>query len=249
MKALKSNRNQSNLLLVLILFVTGSLTSCTYPMLMVDSSLKNNIQQYEVTGKNALMNKKMLSFSKFTTTEIKRGIPRGGAWHLFLTLNNTRHAFNFKLTNQSGMTSSVESVNSLTQKGFKVLKNHVSIRLENEDVFVSSMIINEEQWEMVVYNVNNTEFHKDERDGELVHVESGRRILIRDIRELENVKEFIPTNIYGYEFIENGESLAAVRTVNKGKVYLNKSMDKETEFILANAVSALLLINELPDQL
>jgi len=250
MKTLKSNRNRSSLFLILVFFSMSSLMSCTYPMLMVDSSLKNNIEEYDVKGKNALLNKKMLSFSNYTTTEVKRGIPRGGTWHLFkMTLNNTRHAFNFKLSDQSGMKSSVECLNRLTQKGFKILKNHVTIPLEHEDVFLSTMTINGEQWEMIISNVNNTEFPGRDRGGELVNVNTGRRILINHIRELEDVKEFIHTNIYGFEFIENGKSLAAVRTVNNGKVYLNKTIDKETEFIMANAVSALLLINELPDQL
>jgi len=218
-------------------------------MLIVDSSLKNNIQEYEVKGKNALMNKKMLSFANYTTTEVKRGIPKGGTWNLIITSSNKRHAFNFKLSDQKNMSSSVECLNSLNEKGFKLLKNHISIPLEHEDVFISTMTINGELWEMMINNVNNSEYARSDRNGELVHVDSGRRILIKHVRELENVKQFIATDIYGYEFIENGESLAAVRTVNNGKVYLNNTLDKETEFIMANAVSALLLINELPDQL
>jgi collagenase-like PrtC family protease len=248
-----------------------ALTSCAPFKMSVSDSLKQNQDEYTVTGRQGILIKQKMSFGEFYTTNIKRSWTKGGSSGFGIgTAGPTADQFqnlisieyikrkqtiHFELTDgkQNAMTYCVTNFHS---KDLEIGKNPNSILNIGMDLFgiggrsESTYYVqiytkqNDRPWEMLIDN--QAAHARSKTYTGMLTLSKEQYYTIVPVTHLEkNGKTGNALAAIGFEFRDtNGKAIAAVSLIDKGMIFMGK-VSPEERLLLANACTALLLQEEI----
>jgi hypothetical protein len=228
-----------------ILFILF-LASCKSPDLAISDDLKSNSVAYDVSGRQGWMINQVISFGEFKTSKVKRGWTKSSSWDLpfFGRFNDASEKLEFKQFTPSGESAEIYTVAELSEHQIGLFDDAFKLRTHYENVFVGTVIINENNyWDFAVHTPEGN-LSENKNFGYALS-KNGVRIEIMGLTEIEGKSALINFANFGFEFISNGRVLGAVSLLNKGKVWLSKSLNKNEELVVSSLASALMLRSEL----
>lgn len=254
-------------LIVISVVVFG--ISCSPVRIAVEHQNWQKPEEYEVKGRQGILVKQRLSFGEYKTLTVKRSWTKGGdsftgwAWGkpgyedysaiIGMRYMDRKQALNFALSDAGGNESSVFCVNRAAAKDFVIGANptsKVNMLLEiggrgnTENIYLSKIFLKNENdpYEMMIDNIA---VQRDSKNWTGVVAQSREKYytihpVYKTIGKNEKVYTMIAGSI-GFEIRNrDGIPIAAISTVDSGKVYLN-TKNVEERFLMANIASALLL--------
>ncbi len=66
-------------------------------------------------------------------------------------------------------------------------------------------------------------------------------ILIRGVTKAEGAPGGLGWANYGFEFVQDGQTIGAVSLLGKGRVWLRQSLDEDTRLVVASVATALMV--------
>jgi len=218
------------------------LFACSPFVMHVDDQLKIQGTELKVKGLQGWQICRVLSFGEFKTSKVKGGWKTGTEFHLLINFKNAQQKFSFTQFNGSGESVEVYCAGNLNMKSVKLLRTQIDIPLDVDDFFKAQIILNDpdSKWELTLTNPNEIAFEKSSH-GELVGKD--QTYAISPVRELE--KGSLGPKVIGYKFTLDDVSVAAVQTLNGGKVWLSNHLTGDEKIVLAAASSALMFRDDL----
>ncbi|QRR03545.1 hypothetical protein [Dyadobacter sandarakinus] len=225
--------------------------SCRTAEVSVHNDLKTGAEVYTVKGRQGFQVGQVLSFGDFKTSKVNRGWTFGYSIPFIVSFQGASEKLSFRQLDQHGGQAEVVLVSKFRETELAVAKDYFSVSLHYKNYFAGAIKLDhaESSWDFIVYNADGAGrgFGNRETSG---FVRNGRtRIDIRAINSLEGSSEILTYNsVYGYEFTQGGKVIAAVSTINNGKVWMKEGLDAETRLVLAGICSGLMLRNQVEDQ-
>ena len=224
-------------------------SACSTGM-MVDDSLQSGSDAYSVKGRQGWMLNQHLSFGSYQSGKVRRGWTQSYDIPFIVRFQGAKEKLNFEFDDPAaGLKSFVFCLGKITRQELPVLNDLFRIPLKNEDVFTASIYLpgSGEHWDLVVYDPNKSNLG-DVSSGFLQH-DGDTSIRLREVRRTDKGSKNFSELVLGYEFVQNGQVIGAVETLNKGRVWLRQGLSGKTRFVLANAAAALLLKSDIGEQL
>lgn len=241
------------------------------PGLGLDPVAWNNPEILAVKGRFGLLINQKLSFGTYTTQRVARSWTKGSSWTLgprntlfpvpaaagIISLNHIsrKQTLRFATVSANGQTADVYAVTrvvarelqsgspdrSLTSVNLDLLFNRSSGNLFYVQVYLDG---NTTPWQMVLDN-ELAQWKPGEYMG-IIQGPGGKYFQIRPVSKVQGkngIAYDLKMGAVGFEFLTpEGEPLAAVSLIDRGRVYFNNVYLKPGErFLLENLAAALLL--------
>jgi len=80
--------------------------------------------------------------------------------------------------------------------------------------------------------------------------DKGEVITIKGILQVEgqNIPKIFQGDVYGYEFVYNGQTIGAVSTINAGAVWIKNGISDDQKLLIAGMSTSLLVRDDLEEQ-
>lgn len=249
--------------------------ACAPAKIAIDDAAWNQKEELAVKGRNGFFIKEKLSFGEFKTTSVKRSWNKGSSWGFGAPVPNDwverlnvefvrrKQTVRFSLADANGNESEVTAFSKVRWTDLSIGNNPNSVvniigdLLQVGDAGTNTYAVrifparNEQPWEMVIDN--NAAQRKAKTYTGLLAKSKSDYYIIAPVYQLRN-KQGKAVNLplggsVGFEFRKpGGETVAAVSLIDNGVVYFNH-LSKNEKFLLANAAAALLLQQQLDQQL
>ncbi|KQS33395.1 hypothetical protein [Dyadobacter sp. Leaf189] len=224
--------------------------SCRTAEVAVNNQLKTDTETYQVKGRQGFQIGQVLSFGDYKTSKVKRGWTFSYSLPFIVKFNGAREKISFQQFGLNGTTADVALVSRFKESEYAPLEDYFSISLKYKNYFAGTVKIAEssESWDFLVHNVDGAS-RSLSKNSTVGFVRSNHiKIEIEGIRELEGSTSFLTQNdVYGYQFTWDGKVVAAVSTINNGKVWFKKELDPNLKLVLASVSSGLMLRNNMDD--
>ena len=236
-----------NLRVLVLCTLTCLAISCVSPNLILSSELKNNTSVYEVKGKNTITFKRVVRFGGYSTSRVRKGWVNSYDIPLFVNLKEARQKLSFVQHDSTGNSAEVYCVGNLRQQEVRLIKDFLSVELQNESNFTGSILPNVEStadhWDFSLSQPDGG-FHPNETYGVAENID-GQRIEMKAVRNIEHTNQVFKEEVYGFEFFKDGNSIGAVSLLNNGKVWMRNDLDADTKLVVACLSNALMLRDNL----
>ncbi|WP_031526138.1 hypothetical protein [Dyadobacter crusticola] len=227
-----------------------SLFACRTAEVAVNNQLKTETETYQVKGRQGFQIGQVLSFGDYTTSKVKRGWTFSYSLPFIVKFNGAREKISFQQFGLNGASADVALVSRFKETEYEPLEDYFSISLKYKNYFAGTVKVAEsdESWDFLVHNVDGASRSLG-KNSTVGFVRTNRtKIEIEGIRELEGSSSFLTQNdVYGYQFTLDGKVVAAVSTINNGKVWFKKDLDSNLKLVLASVSSGLMLRNNMED--
>lgn len=249
------------------------LFSCTPAKIAVDDSAWSQKEELAVKGRQGFLIKQKLSFGEFKTTTVKRSWTKGSSWAFGIPLANDwveslnlefvkrKQTVRFNLIDEKGNESEVTAFSKVRWRDLTIGNNPNSIvniigdimKIGDDGTNTYAVRIfpskNESAWEMLIDN-NAAQVNAKTYTGLLAKNKSEYYVVAPVYKLMNKQGKAVSLPLggsVGFEFRDkNGNTVAAVSLIDNGVVYFNKVSPQE-KFLLANAVAALLLQQQLDE--
>jgi len=219
------------------------ISACSTPEMMLDNRMQDNSTLYEVQGRNGWLVNQKLSFGDFKTTKVHRTWTKGYDFPFIIRFTGAKEKLSYTLQDGQGHESEIFCLGKLREQDLQLFHKYFDLNLKAKDAFTGSVILDETRsYDFYVSNLNQNNWFK-EAEGHILG--ENLNIRIRPVKTLSNGKKSLDTRVPGFEFVRDGKLVGAVETLNKGKIWLNNSLDAEQKMVLAAVASALLLRSDL----
>ncbi|MCD4655294.1 hypothetical protein K8T06_15345 [bacterium] len=219
------------LILPALAILAISIYGCTVARMQIPESLTVNTDEMAVTGRQGFTWGKDLTFGDFTLENIKRGwVSKTTIGLLFWSKTKAHRKFQFSLKSPyRDETIDVLAVTNarMQELDFGSRSWSLNIQMDSDYLTVADCTIDEELWTVIIAS--------NEQTGHIIEgiiTNGARQIHIEATRKLQNAA-FDLTEEVGYYFSENNEYLGAVENINKGAVFMKRTLDSQTRDILA----------------
>ena len=222
-----------------IVLAFAGITACSTPEVAIDPSLQ--AEAMPVKGRNGLQIGQVISYGHFETDKVRRGWTRSYDVPFRVRFRGAREKLSFTQYGPGGKEAEVACISKFKSTELNVLGDYFSVPLDLKSYFAGNIITSNADWDFIVYNPNGDFLRGEASAG---YVRSGdKRIEISALRRLQDAKPSFVDKlaIYGHEFRIDGKVVGAVSTINRGKVWLDASLDSETRLALAAVATGLLL--------
>jgi hypothetical protein len=254
-----------------LLFSMFMLIACSTAKIAVDDNDWGKTEQYDVKGRQGLMIRQKLSFGEYQTVSINRSWTRGSSYGLAMPISSDwvdrlniewvkrKQTVRFNLVDAQGNRSEVTAFSKVQYRDLTIGHNPNSIVNiagdilkigdNGSDTYAVRIVpsANDYPWEMIIDN--NAAQRNPRKYVGLLARSKNEYYTIQPIYKLtgKNGKSVnIPmSGSVGFE-IKNraGDTYAAVSLIDNGVVYFTE-IPEEEKFLLANAMAALLLQQDL----
>jgi len=247
------------ILMIAVIFLVNTSSGQKFQLALA-APLAQHHEELSVKGRNGILIRQKLSFGKYSTVRVKRGLIR--SWEgvsglpglIWTTEMEGRQSIQFRLTDSTD-TSEVLMVTKISRKDLKIgsdpnsLPNQVFpiLTIGNDEYQKNNLSTaiylkkDDAPWELYLDNTA-AQLNREDYTGYIYRGDVYYRIVpVWDIIHKGKIRQ-IPFGAAGFE-IQNdkGEALAAVSLMDsKGIVYLG-DLPRQERFLLANACAALLL--------
>ncbi|AHM60776.1 hypothetical protein D770_12610 [Flammeovirgaceae bacterium 311] len=233
------------------------LAACTTPQMLVDQQLTNQSTPMPVSGRQGLLINQKIRFGHYESEKVQRSWTRSYSMDAFLAkLQDARDKYSFTLFDNDRGAYTIDAVNHIKGAELPVgrflgsntsdaLRELASFTVQTKDLFAATMYSNSRQEEWHLMLMNRDDIRRNGRyAGLLINNQQQQQIEVLPVRKLQGAKTW-GTDIIGYEFRQEDKSLAAVELINKGRVWIDPTLDPNMQLVLASASATLLLQQEL----
>lgn len=244
---------------IITLWVLSGLMACTTPQMLLNEQLASRSIPMEVKGRQGLMLKQEISFGSYLSDRVKRGWTQTRGWDMYLArLQDAKDKYSFTLFDTTAEVRAAYTVAAsrnikgidlpigqlLGESVHPALRELASFTIQAQDVFAASLYNNQwqEAWHLMILNPND--IRKNGRYAGLLMNDQQESIELIPVRKLQNGKT-IGTDILGFDFVRQGKTLASVELLNKGRVWIDQSLEADERLVLASASATLLLQHDL----
>jgi hypothetical protein len=228
------------------LLITSGLfiQACTVPYMQVDPALSARAPAMPVAGRQGWLVNQQLSFGEFSSGPVKRSWTTGYNIPFIVRFSGAKEKLGFSFRNAQGGQAELFCVGKLREIDLPVLNKAFEVNLKTTDVFTCAIALGDESFEFYSENLN-----QNPRLGEITGQLQGPGldIALRPVGKLEGGQSSWSTTALGYELQQEGETLAAVETLNNGRVWINPGLPDSQQLIVAGVASALLLRSSLAE--
>lgn len=231
-------------LLCSFLVPAAVMAAFTVPAMRLDESLSGK-PALAVEGRQGWQIKQMIRFGEFSAGPVKRGWTRGYDWPFVVRFTGAREKLAFEITDGAGARLPVLCAGKLSEQDLHRWPRGVDINLRTRDAFSCAVRgVGEGDYEWVVADLNQNRT-SGEVSGSLIGPDLA--LSFRPVWHLANGKKTWDTRPLGIELLSDGHVVAAVETVNEGRVWLGDALSGEQRLVVAAALSALLLRSDLAE--
>lgn len=228
----------------LFITVTVSLAGCTVPYMQVDPQLTAATEAMPVSGRQGWLVKQQLRFGEFTSGPVKRGWTFGYNIPFIVRFSGAREKLGFSVQDAAGVKAEFFCLGKLREYDLPLFNKAFEVNLKTTDVFTCGIALDDESFEFYSENLNqNPRF--SEITGQLKG--PGLGFTIQPVGSLEGGQSSWSTTALGYELVQDGKTIAAVETLNEGRVWIDPALPDSQQLLIAGVASALLLRSSLAE--
>lgn len=253
--------------LLIVLFYT---TSCSTPKIAVDDNGWGNTEEYAVKGRQGFLFRQKLMFGEYETTSVDRSWTKGTSFGFTMPISidwvdrlnvdyvRRKQTVRFNLADQRGNFSEVTAFSKVRYRDLTIGNNPNSIIniasdfLKIGDAGTNTYAVRiipskaDYPWDMIIDN--NAVQRNPKKYVGLLARSRNEYYTIQPVYKMvgKNGKAMnILAGSVGFEIRNrNGDTVAAVSLIDNGMVYFN-DIPQDEKFLLANAMAALLLQQQL----
>ncbi len=227
--------------------------------ILINSDLKNNSEIFDVSGRQGWNFDQVIKFGDYSSSPVQRGFPEGKVVFSKLTgkISTAKEKLNYTQNAPSGKSAIVVCATDLDKNALNDFKNLAKMRLGSDETFAGSIVIEDKKddtkkanaknasknvWNFLVTNPDESLSQEGEPITGYIKSESGTMIDIRAVKKMEQQFAGMPNiSNYGFQFYLNKKAIAAIATLNSGKVYFLKGISDDQKLIVASMATGLLL--------
>lgn len=217
-----------------------NLFSCRTADITVDPSLK--AEAMPVKGRNGLLIGQVIRYGEFKTDPVRRGWTKGYDIPFLVRFQAAKEKLSFTQHGPAGVQAEVACVSKFKSTEIELVRDFFGIPIEYQNFFAGNITLGAQRsgWDFILHNPNGDFLREEASAGFAQNGE--KRIDISAIRGMNGQPEWMKQLIVnGHEFRIDGQVVGAVSTLNKGKVWIDPSLDPETQTVIAAIATGLLL--------
>jgi hypothetical protein len=219
----------------------------------VPEALRSDTTVMDVHGRQDLPFNQVIRFGDYGSSKIDRGWTQTRS-HEFesnfaVRFKAAKQKLGFHLHGPQGREAQVLAVSRFELNEVELLKDYLSYPTHYANTFAGTVIPAQGtggDWEFLVHDPEGgSPRHMD--TGRMTD-KAGRQILIRGVKKAEGAPGVMAWENYGFEFVQDGQTIGAVSLLSKGRVWLRQSLDADTSLVVASVATALMVRDSLKDQ-
>lgn len=193
-----------------------------------------------VKGRNGFQIGQVIRYGNYTTGKVRRGWTHGYDLPFVLRFQSAKEKMSYVQSDSKGQTAQVVCVSKFKSTELPIIQDFFGIPLDYHNHFAGNIAIGTSNWDFILHNPNG-DFLREKASAGFAK-NGARRIDIQAIRSMKGQPAWMDKlTVYGHEFVYEGKVVGAVSTVNRGKVWINETLDAETRVVLASMATGLLL--------
>ncbi len=220
------------------------LSGCTVPYMRVDPQLSAQAPALSVQGRQGWLINQELSFGDYSSSPVKRSWTKGYNIPFIVRFSGAKEKLGFSMQNSAGDKAELFCLGKLREIDLPVLNKAFEVNLKTTDAFTCAISSADQSFEFYSENLNqNPRFNAP--TGQLKG--PGVELSIRPVGSLEGGQSSWSTTALGYELLADGQVLAAVETLNDGRVWIGPELSVHQQLLAASVAAALLLRSSLAE--
>lgn len=222
-------------------FILFAMVSCKTPDLLLSAELKSDNMSYEVKGRQGALINQVISFGPYTTSKIKRGWTMSYDIPFILRFQGSKERLSFSQFTSDSLKANVFCVGKIKSSEYEIIDDIFGIPVNYENTFTGTIVQTTTNfWEFIIFNPDAGYGSVEYATSGFAKSRTGETIEIKPVKFLENHKGLKSIDNYGFEFLIENKTIAAVSIMNNGKVWMSKQIDAEQKLVLSALCSALL---------
>ncbi len=199
-----------------------------------------NAEAMSVKGRNGLQIGQIIRYGEYRTDKVRRGWTGSYDVPFILRFQGAKEKMSFTQFGPDGKLAQVACISKFQSKELPIVQDFFGIPLEYQNFFAGNISIATMNWDFIIHNPNG-DFLREKASAGFVQ-NGSNRIDIQAIRGLKGQPDWMKKlTVYGHEFMINGKVVGAVSTVNRGKVWIDETLDANTRTVIAALATGLLL--------
>lgn len=225
-----------------LLAIAGTLSITANAQKLILSPDLDSAVGMKARGRQGWQFSQVIRFGEFSTSKARRGWTKGYNIGFTLRFRQASEKLSFTQKTPDGLEADVLAVGRFKSTELDMVRGFLSLPIESEHSFAGTIIPGgdpQQAWEFVLYNPEGS-LVKDADCGKARN-EAGEVIYVNGVQKMEGMPRWMQAAYFGFEFYKGGKAIAAVSTVNNGKVWMLPELDPGTRLVVAAMSSALLL--------
>lgn len=217
----------------------ASLFACSVPEITVDPSL--NATAMPVKGRNGFMIGQIIRYGDYTTDKVRRGWTKGYDVPFIVRFQSAKEKLSFTQFGPGNIEAEVACISKFKSTEIQLVRDFFGVPVKYENFFAGNIHVRGAgNWDFLLHNPNGDFLRRRETAG---FIKNGPNVIdIEAIRGVEGQPDWLKElNITGHAFSINGKVAGAVSTINRGKVWIDESLDSETRTVIAAVATGILL--------
>lgn len=215
--------------------------SCKTPNLIVSKELQENVSVYEVTGRQGWQFNQVITYGDYTTSKVKRGWELGYNFPFVVHFQGAKEKLNYLQSTPFNNQAKVFCIGKFKNVEIPLIDDFFALTLEYEDYFAGSVKNETLNWNFILYNPDGNSLDNI-TTGKIINQQNKEeQIIIKAVKKIEGQANWINIDVNGFEFYKNKKAIAAVSLLNKGRVWLSDSMDKDTRLVVSSVITGLMV--------
>jgi hypothetical protein len=224
--------------LLIALLTTLGFVACKPAEITLSPEL--NATAMAVKGRNGFQIGQVIRFGNYTTGKVRRGWTHGYDLPFLIRFQQAKEKLSFTQYGPDGRSAQVACVSKFKSTELSVIQDFFGIPLDYQNFFAGNIALGVTNWDFVIHNPNG-DFLREKTSAGFAQSAS-RRIEIQAIRGLNGQPEWMKElTVVGHEFRYEGKVVGAVSTMNRGKVWIDETLDPDTRVVIAALATGLLL--------
>jgi hypothetical protein len=220
------------------------LTACTVPHMQVDEQLHSQADAMPVHGRQGWLVNQQLDFGSYTTSPVKRSWTFGYNIPFIVRFSGAKEKLGFNMQDDAGQQAELFCLGKLREIDLPVFNRSFEANLKTTDVFTCAVALGDQSFEFYSENLNQNPRFKT-TTGQIMG--PGMNLVIQSVSQLEGGQSSWSTTALGYELVDDGKVLAAVETLNDGRVWISPQLSSQQQLVTAGIAAALLLRSSLAE--
>lgn len=232
-----------------IIFLAGAV-SCKTAQVSLQENFTSRAESYEVQGKNGWQVNQVIKFGAFETSRIDRSMTFSYHIPFLVDFSGGKESLAFNIVNKDDAAGvSFLGDSRLKDNHLSLAKGYFQIPLKQKDVFAGAIYFSQPElcrFDFLLLNPNNQQVTA-KCQGVVLDEKGNEYFTIKGISKLQGSK--IPqTQVFGYEFYQAGQVVAAVETLNKGRVWFDTTLTPNDKLLISSLATGLMVRNNLQEE-
>ncbi|WP_196894823.1 hypothetical protein [Aureivirga marina] len=232
-------KNQLTITALILGFALFS--SCKTPNIVLSNDLKQETTIHEVSGRQGWQFNQIIRFGEFKTSKIKRGWNLGYNFPFVVHFQGAKEKLRFEQITPDNQKAEVFCIGEFKSAEIPLLDDFFAISIHHEDYFAGSIKNEKLNWDFIIYEPDGGSW-ENTTTGEIVNNHNPKeKIILKAVKKIENQANWINIDVHGFEFIQDGKSIAAVSLLNNGRVWMHNTIDENTKLVVSSVMTGLLV--------